>query len=82
MSLPEVVTREEWLVARKDLLVWEKEMTRRLDTLSADRRWLPMVPGYRTARQRLLATGLDRPRPTGRLGGAQRPGVQDPSFSE
>ena len=27
MSLPDVVTREEWLVARKELLAEEKEMT-------------------------------------------------------
>ena len=42
MSLPDVVSREEWLVARKDLLAREKELTRR-DALSADRRRLPMV---------------------------------------
>jgi predicted dithiol-disulfide oxidoreductase (DUF899 family) len=43
MSLPQVVTREEWLVARKELLVKEKELTRARDALNADRRRLPMV---------------------------------------
>lgn len=43
MSLPEVATREEWLVARKQLLAREKELTRQRDTLNADRRRLPMV---------------------------------------
>jgi predicted dithiol-disulfide oxidoreductase (DUF899 family) len=43
MSLPEVVSRDEWLAARKELLVREKEMTRQRDELSADRRRLPMV---------------------------------------
>lgn len=43
MSLPQVVSHEEWLAARKELLVKEKEMTRARDRLSADRRRLPMV---------------------------------------
>jgi predicted dithiol-disulfide oxidoreductase (DUF899 family) len=43
VSLPDVVTREEWLAARKQLLAAEKEMTRRRDTLNAGRRRLPMV---------------------------------------
>ena len=43
MSLPEVVSREEWLVARKALLAREKEFTRLKDALNADRRRLPMV---------------------------------------
>jgi predicted dithiol-disulfide oxidoreductase (DUF899 family) len=43
MSLPQVVSREEWLVARKALLVKEKEATRARDALNADRRRLPMV---------------------------------------
>ena len=43
MSLPKIVTREEWLAARKELLAKEKEMTRARDALSADRRRLPMV---------------------------------------
>jgi predicted dithiol-disulfide oxidoreductase (DUF899 family) len=43
MSLPDVVSREEWLVARKALLAREKEHTRQKDLLNADRRRLPMV---------------------------------------
>ena len=31
LNLPEVVTREEWLVARKQLLSREKELTRQRD---------------------------------------------------
>jgi predicted dithiol-disulfide oxidoreductase (DUF899 family) len=43
MSLPHIVTRDEWLVARKELLAREKELTIARDTLNADRRRLPMV---------------------------------------
>lgn len=43
MSLPEVVSREQWLVARKELLTKEKELTRARDKLNARRRRLPMV---------------------------------------
>jgi predicted dithiol-disulfide oxidoreductase (DUF899 family) len=43
VSLPEVTTREKWLVARKELLAREKAMTRQRDALNADRRRLPMV---------------------------------------
>jgi predicted dithiol-disulfide oxidoreductase (DUF899 family) len=43
MSLPDVVSREEWLAARKALLVEEKELTRARDRVAADRRRLPMV---------------------------------------
>ena len=38
MSLPEVVSREEWLAARKELLAEEKAMTRARDALNARRR--------------------------------------------
>ncbi|SMO46065.1 DUF899 domain-containing protein [Fodinibius sediminis] len=41
--LPEIVSREEWLKARKELLVREKALTRSRDRLNADRRNLPMV---------------------------------------
>jgi predicted dithiol-disulfide oxidoreductase (DUF899 family) len=40
---PEVVSREEWLVARKELLEREKELIRARDRVNADRRRLPMV---------------------------------------
>ena len=43
MSLPTIVSREEWLKARKDLLAKEKAMTRARDALSVERRELPMV---------------------------------------
>jgi predicted dithiol-disulfide oxidoreductase (DUF899 family) len=42
-NLPEVVSREEWFAARKELLAKEKEVTRARDRLNADRRRLPMV---------------------------------------
>jgi predicted dithiol-disulfide oxidoreductase (DUF899 family) len=43
MSLPDVVSRAEWLAARKALLVEEKELTRARDAVAAQRRRLPMV---------------------------------------
>jgi predicted dithiol-disulfide oxidoreductase (DUF899 family) len=43
MTLPRVVSREEWLVARKELLAKEKELTRKRDALNIERRNLPMV---------------------------------------
>jgi predicted dithiol-disulfide oxidoreductase (DUF899 family) len=43
MSLPPVVSPAEWQAARDELLVKEKELTRALDALAAERRRLPMV---------------------------------------
>jgi predicted dithiol-disulfide oxidoreductase (DUF899 family) len=43
MARPDVVSREQWLDARRQLLAREKELTRRRDELNADRRRLPMV---------------------------------------
>ena len=43
MTLPDIVSPEEWLAARKSLLTREKEFTRANDALNADRRRLPMV---------------------------------------
>ena len=43
MSLPEIASHEDWLPARKKLLLREKELTRLNDALNADRRRLPMV---------------------------------------
>ena len=43
MALPEVVSGEQWLQARLQLLAKEKELTRRRDALNAERRGLPMV---------------------------------------
>ena len=42
-ELPSVVSRDEWLAARKAFLIKEKEFTRARDALSAERRRLPMV---------------------------------------
>ncbi|GGX41047.1 DUF899 domain-containing protein [Streptomyces chartreusis] len=43
MSLPEIVSREQWRAAREELLVKEKAATRARDALNAERRRLPMV---------------------------------------
>jgi predicted dithiol-disulfide oxidoreductase (DUF899 family) len=43
MTDPQVVSRDEWLVARSGLLAKEKEFTRQRDALNAERRRLPMV---------------------------------------
>jgi len=43
LSDHEIVSREEWLIARKDLLKREKELTRLRDQLAAERRALPWV---------------------------------------
>lgn len=56
MKLPDVVTAEQWQKARDALLVKEKELTRALDALAAQRRRLPMVR-FDTE---YVFTGLDR----------------------
>ena len=43
MTLPEVVSEAEWRAARDELLAKEKEATRALDALAAERRRLPIV---------------------------------------
>jgi predicted dithiol-disulfide oxidoreductase (DUF899 family) len=43
MAMPRSVSRSEWQEARAALLVEEKEATRALDALAAERRRLPMV---------------------------------------
>ena len=43
MDSTRVVSQDEWLAARKDLLAREKEATRAKDTVAAARRALPMV---------------------------------------
>jgi predicted dithiol-disulfide oxidoreductase (DUF899 family) len=43
MTLPEIVTREQWRAARIELLAEEKAMTKARDALSTKRRKLPMV---------------------------------------
>ncbi|MDP9073097.1 MAG: DUF899 domain-containing protein [Actinomycetota bacterium] len=43
MTLPDVVSRDQWLQARRQLLAEEKAMTRARDALNIKRRQLPMV---------------------------------------
>ncbi len=43
MNYPPLVSRDEWLVARAELLTKEKEATHARDQLNAQRRRLPMV---------------------------------------
>jgi predicted dithiol-disulfide oxidoreductase (DUF899 family) len=43
MTLPKIASRDEWLAARKDLLVKEKAFTKQRDALNTERRNLPMV---------------------------------------
>src|SRR6266699_2224883 len=40
---PKIVSREEWLVARKKLMAREKQLTRERDAVAAERRQLPWV---------------------------------------
>ncbi len=42
-ALPEIVSPEDWQIARDALLVKEKELTRAADAIAAERRRLPMV---------------------------------------
>lgn len=42
-ALPPVVDRTQWQAARAELLIMEKELTRRKDAVSAMRRRMPMV---------------------------------------
>ena len=42
-QLPKVVSRDEWLTARKSLLDTEKALTRQRDAVNIERRRLPMV---------------------------------------
>ena len=43
MSLPKIVSQEEWTAARRVLLEKEKDFTRQRDRLNTERRELPMV---------------------------------------
>ena len=43
-ALPNVVSHDEWRAAREILLAKEKEVTRAMDALAAERRRLPMAP--------------------------------------
>jgi predicted dithiol-disulfide oxidoreductase (DUF899 family) len=43
ISHPEIVSREQWLAERKELLAHEKDLTKHYDRVNAERRRLPMV---------------------------------------
>jgi predicted dithiol-disulfide oxidoreductase (DUF899 family) len=43
MEKPKIVSREEWLAARKELLAREKRLTQERDAVAAERRQLPWV---------------------------------------
>jgi predicted dithiol-disulfide oxidoreductase (DUF899 family) len=43
MTMPKIVSRPEWVAARKNLLAREKELSRQGDALASERRQLPMV---------------------------------------
>src|SRR5712692_9660372 len=43
MTLPQIVSRQDWLAAREKLLAREKQLTLLRDVINADRRRLPMV---------------------------------------
>ena len=43
VEVPRIVSEEEWLEARKELLVEEKELTRQCDRVALKRRQLPWV---------------------------------------
>jgi predicted dithiol-disulfide oxidoreductase (DUF899 family) len=43
MERPKIVSRDEWLVARKELLAKEKEFSRQRDAIAAERRRMPWV---------------------------------------
>jgi predicted dithiol-disulfide oxidoreductase (DUF899 family) len=47
-AVPRTATREEWLQERLRLLEHEKELTRQMDRVNAERRRLPMVPVDKT----------------------------------
>ena len=62
MDDPPIVSRDEWLTARKALLAREKAFTRERDALAAERRRLPMVEiteDYRFQGEHGEATLLD-----------------------
>src|ERR1700761_9450469 len=68
MSLPDVVSRQQWLEARRRLLAREKEVTRSHDALNADRRRLAMVQGDKE----YVFHGTDRPVTRAELFGDKR----------
>jgi len=59
---PKVVSREEWLVARKKLLAQEKELTRQRDAIAAER----SQPSLGKGRKELHLRFADREENSGR----------------
>src|ERR1039458_8780550 len=43
ISHPEILSRDQWLAERKELLAHEKDLTKHYDRVNAERRRLPMV---------------------------------------
>src|SRR4030088_1808618 len=43
MEKPQIVSRDEWLAARENLLAKEKQLTRERDALAAERRRMPWL---------------------------------------
>ena len=41
--MPKIVSRDQWLAERKELLAHEKDLTKHYDQVNAERRRLPMV---------------------------------------
>jgi hypothetical protein len=62
-NLPEIVTQDEWLVARKELLAGEKEFDCERDGLTEARRRLPMVKVEKAPSPSVifLKDGISRP---------------------
>ena len=77
MYLPEAVSPEEWLAARKDLLVKEKEATRARDRVA--RTWSPVSRFTGHARSRhasqTLRRGLSASYLLGNSEGCKEPGL-------
>ena len=43
IAAPKIVSRDQWLAERKELLAHEKDLTKHHDHVNAERRRLPMV---------------------------------------
>jgi predicted dithiol-disulfide oxidoreductase (DUF899 family) len=43
VAMPKIVSRDQWLAERKELLAHEKDLTKHYDQVNAERRRLPMV---------------------------------------
>ena len=82
MNPNRVVSRDEWLAARKAFLAKEKEFTRARDELSRERRELPWVRVDKAyvfdgpAGKETLSRPVRRQRPAARLPLHVRPGLE------